>query len=222
MSCGVGAWPARRSRSCCPNAERALEWIERFGDVDGDGYVEYHRATDRGLVNQGWKDSWDGIRYADGTVAVAPIALCEVQAYVYSAYLARAHFAQEAGDQATFDRFRAKATQLKTDFNRDFWLEEKGWFAVGLDHDKRPIDSLTSNIGHCLWTGIVDDDKAQHRRRQAAVARDVQRVGRPHPGHHRWAGTTRSATTADRSGPTTPPSWPPACRATATATTPNA
>src|SRR5580658_1748816 len=144
-----------------PNAERALEWIERFGDVDGDGYVEYHRATDRGLVNQGWKDSWDGIRFADGTVATAPIALCEVQAYVYSAYLARAHFAQEAGDQATFDRYRAKATQLKTDFNRDFWMEENGWFAVGLDKDKRPIDSLTSNIGHCLWTGIVDDDKAR-------------------------------------------------------------
>jgi glycogen debranching enzyme len=144
-----------------PNAERALDWIERFGDMDGDGYVEYHRATDRGLVNQGWKDSWDGIRFADGTVASAPIALCEVQAYVYSAYLARAHFAQEAGDSATFDRYRTKATQLKRDFNRDFWLEESGWFAVGLDHDKRPIDSLTSNIGHCLWTGIVDDEKAR-------------------------------------------------------------
>jgi glycogen debranching enzyme len=144
-----------------PNAERALEWIERFGDADGDGYVEYHRATDRGLLNQGWKDSWDGIRYGNGKVASAPIALCEVQAYVYSAYLARAHFAQEAGDKATFDRFRAKATQLKSDFNRDFWMEENGWFAVGLDKDKRPIDSLTSNIGHCLWTGIVDDDKAR-------------------------------------------------------------
>jgi len=144
-----------------PNAERALDWIERFGDMDGDGYVEYHRATDRGLVNQGWKDSWDGIRYADGTVATAPIALCEVQAYVYSAFLARAHFAQEAGDRATFERYRSRATQLKADFNRDFWLDEPGWFAVGLDHDKRPIDSLTSNIGHCLWTGIVDDDKAR-------------------------------------------------------------
>jgi glycogen debranching enzyme len=144
-----------------PNAERALAWIEQFGDADGDGYVEYHRATDRGLANQGWKDSWDGIRYADGTVAVAPIALCEVQAYVYSAYLARAHFAQEAGDRATFDRYRAKATQLKTDFNRDFWLEDRSWYAVGLDADKRPIDSLTSNIGHCLWTGIIDGDKAR-------------------------------------------------------------
>ena len=143
-----------------PNAERALEWIDNYGDLDGDGYVEYQRMTDRGLANQGWKDSHDGIRYADGRVAHAPIALCEVQAYVYSAYLARAHFAREAGDEATFERFRAKATRLKEDFNRDFWLEDRGWFAVGLDGDKRPIDSLTSNMGHCLWTGIVDEDKA--------------------------------------------------------------
>ncbi|MGA2519425.1 MAG: glycogen debranching N-terminal domain-containing protein [Acidimicrobiales bacterium] len=143
-----------------PNAERALEWIDNYGDLDGDGYVEYQRMTDRGLANQGWKDSHDGIRYADGRIAHAPIALCEVQAYVYSAYLARAHFAREAGDEATFERFRAKATRLKTDFNRDFWLEDRGWFAVGLDGDKRPIDSLTSNMGHCLWTGIVDEDKA--------------------------------------------------------------
>jgi len=144
-----------------PNAERALEWIEHYGDADGDGYVEYHRATDRGLANQGWKDSWDGIRYADGRVAQAPIALCEVQAYVYSAFLARAHFAREAGDEATFERYRAKATRLKADFNRDFWLEDKGWYAIGLDADKRPIDSLTSNMGHCLWAGIIDEDKAR-------------------------------------------------------------
>ncbi|HTZ08315.1 MAG TPA: glycogen debranching N-terminal domain-containing protein, partial [Acidimicrobiales bacterium] len=105
-----------------PNAERALTWIEEFGDLDGDGYVEYQRMTDRGLANQGWKDSGDGIRYADGRVAHAPIALCEVQAYVYGAYLARAHFAREAGDETTFERYRAKATRLKADFNRDFWL----------------------------------------------------------------------------------------------------
>jgi glycogen debranching enzyme len=152
-----------------PNAARAIEWIEHFGDSDGDGYVEYHRASDRGLSNQGWKDSWDGIRYGDGTVAEAPIALCEVQAYTYGAYLATAHFAFEVGDTATYDRFRAKATQLKAAFNRDFWLEDKGWFAVGLDADKRPIDSLTSNIGHCLWTGIVDEDKA-HRVAEALMS----------------------------------------------------
>ncbi len=152
-----------------PNAARAIEWIEQFGDADGDGYVEYRRATDRGLANQGWKDSWDGIRYGDGRVAQAPIALCEVQAYTYGAYLASAHFAFEVGDTATYDRFRAKAAQLKAAFNRDFWLEDKGWFAVGLDADKRPIDSLTSNIGHCLWTGIVDEDKA-HRVAEALVS----------------------------------------------------
>lgn len=144
-----------------PNARRAIEWIEQFGDSDGDGYVEYHRATDRGLANQGWKDSWDGIRYADGRVAEAPIALAEVQAYTYGAYLATAHFAFEVGDTATYDRYRAKALHLKEAFNRDFWLEDVGFFAVGLDADKRPIDSITSNIGHCLWTGIVDEDKAE-------------------------------------------------------------
>jgi glycogen debranching enzyme len=152
-----------------PNAARAIEWIEHFGDADGDGYVEYQRATERGLANQGWKDSWDGIRYADGTVAEGPIALCEVQAYTYGAYLASAHFAFEVGDTATYDRFRAKATHLKAAFNRDFWMEDKGWFAVGLDADKRHIDSLTSNIGHCLWTGIVDEDKA-HRVAEALMS----------------------------------------------------
>jgi glycogen debranching enzyme len=147
--------------SLLPNAERALEWIDTFGDADGDGYVEYKRATDRGLQNQGWKDSWDGIRYFDGTIATAPIALCEVQAYVYSAYLARAHFAHEMGDDVTYAHYRGKATRLKRAFNEDFWVDKHGWFAVGLDADKKPIDSLTSNIGHCLWTGIVDDDKAE-------------------------------------------------------------
>jgi glycogen debranching enzyme len=150
-----------------PNADRALDWIDEFGDADGDGYVEYHRATDHGLENQGWKDSWDGIRYADGTVARAPIALCEVQAYVYGAYLARAHFANEAGEFDLYQRYRQKAADLKVAFNRDFWLEERGHFAVGLDADKKPIDSLASNMGHCLWTGIVDEEKAQ------AVARHL-------------------------------------------------
>ena len=144
-----------------PNADRALAWIAEFGDRDGDGYVEYQRATDRGLANQGWKDSWDGVRYADGRVATAPIALCEVQAYVYGAYLARAHFAFEMGDEATYSAYRQKANDLKVAFNRDFWLDEQQYFAVGLDADKRPIDSLTSNMGHCLWTGIVDEEKAE-------------------------------------------------------------
>jgi len=144
-----------------PAADRAMEWIEHFGDRDGDGYVEYQRATDRGLANQGWKDSWDAIRFADGRLARGPIALCEVQGYVYGAYLARAHFADEMGDGPTAARFRSRATALKTAFNRDFWVEDRKWFAMGLDGDKLPIDALASNIGHCLWTGIVEEDKAE-------------------------------------------------------------
>jgi glycogen debranching enzyme len=144
-----------------PHAYRAIEWIENFGDMDGDGYIEYQRKTDRGLYNQGWKDSWDGIRFANGEVARPPTALCEVQAYTYSAYQAMAHFARESGKPDESEKFAQRAADLKEAFNRDFWLEEKGYFAVGLDHEKRQIDSLTSNIGHCLWTGIVDEDKAQ-------------------------------------------------------------
>jgi glycogen debranching enzyme len=146
--------------SLLPAADRALAWIEQYGDRDGDGYVEYKRASDKGLANQGWKDSWDAIRFADGRLARAPIALCEVQGYVYGAYLARAHFADELGDTDTAARYRSKAAALKRSFNRDFWIEERGWFAMGLDADKRQIDALASNIGHCLWTGIVDEDKA--------------------------------------------------------------
>jgi glycogen debranching enzyme len=143
-----------------PHADRALDWVEHYGDRDGDGYVEYQRASDRGLLHQGWKDSFDGIRYADGRVASPPVALCEVQAYVYAAYLARAYFAEEVGDQTTMEHCRRRAAALKAAFNRDFWLPDRGWFAVGLGPDKEPIDSLTSNIGHCLWAGIVDEDKA--------------------------------------------------------------
>ncbi|MFN2607412.1 MAG: glycogen debranching N-terminal domain-containing protein [Acidimicrobiales bacterium] len=146
--------------SLLPAADRALAWVQEYGDRDGDGFVEYRRSSDRGLANQGWKDSWDAVRFADGALARAPIALCEVQGYVYGAYLARAHFADELGDATTAARYRALASELKTAFNRDFWLEDRGWYAMALDCDKRPIDALASNMGHCLWTGIVDEDRA--------------------------------------------------------------
>jgi glycogen debranching enzyme len=143
-----------------PHADRALGWIERFGDRDGDGFVEYQRSTEAGLANQGWKDSWDGINFADGPLAEPPIALCEVQGYVYSAYVARSHFAFGAGDDAATDFWADKADAIKAAFNEQFWLPDRGWYAVALDGHKQPVDALTSNIGHCLWTGIVDDDKA--------------------------------------------------------------
>jgi glycogen debranching enzyme len=143
-----------------PHADRAIDWIEQFGDRDGDGYVEYQRTSDRGLRNQGWKDSGDAVRFVNGQLAEPPIALAEVQGYVYGAYLARAFFAAEQGDAALSQQLRARAAELKAAFNRDFWLEDRGWLAMGLDRDKRPIDALASNMGHCLWTGILDADKA--------------------------------------------------------------
>ena len=143
-----------------PHADRALEWMRRYGDADGDGFIEYSRKTPAGLVNQGWKDSWDGINFADGTIAEPPIALAEVQGYAYAAYRARAAFAREAGDAPAARHWAAAAARLKRAFNQAFWLPDKGWYAAALDDGKRPVDALTSNIGHCLWTGIADADKA--------------------------------------------------------------
>ncbi|HEY5516195.1 MAG TPA: glycogen debranching N-terminal domain-containing protein [Pengzhenrongella sp.] len=157
--CRWGFTPAQLD-PLMPHVDRALDWVERFGDRDGDGFVEYQRLSNDGLLNQGWKDSWDGINFADGTLATPPIALCEVQGYVYAAYVARALLAREAGDDASAQRWRDRAAKLKEEFNRRFWLPDRGYFAVALDADKRAVDSCTSNMGHCLWTGIVDDDKA--------------------------------------------------------------
>jgi glycogen debranching enzyme len=142
------------------HADRALRWISEFGDRDGDGYVEYQRGNPRGLRNQGWKDSWDAVRFRSGELADGPIALCEVQGYVYAAYLARAGLAAEAGDTDSEHRWRDEAERLRARFNRDFWLDAHGWFALALDGDKRPVDVLSSNIGHCLWTGIVEPERA--------------------------------------------------------------
>ncbi|HET6952805.1 MAG TPA: glycogen debranching N-terminal domain-containing protein [Acidimicrobiales bacterium] len=142
------------------HADRALDWITVFGDRDGDGYVEYQRATDRGERHQAWKDSDSPIAFADGTPARGPIAVAEVQGYVYAAFRARAHFAAEEGDEALAASWAGRAAELKAAFNRDFWLDDAGWFALALDGDKVPVPSLASNVGHCLWTGIVDEDKA--------------------------------------------------------------
>jgi glycogen debranching enzyme len=152
---------AHQIRELLPHADRALEWIDRYGDRDADGFVEYQRATDRGLRNQGWKDSWDGITFADGRLAEPPIALCEVQGYVYDAFRRRAQLAQDLNEDATAERWLERADTLKTAFNERFWLPDRGWYAIALDRDKRPVDACASNMGHCLWSGIVDDDKAQ-------------------------------------------------------------
>lgn len=141
-------------------ADRALSWITDYGDADGDGFVEYKRQTDRGLLNQGWKDSFDGITHADGHVAAPPIALCEVQGYVYAAFQARAALAEGDGEPAVAAHWRNRASRLKAAFNLAFWMPDAGAFALALDGAKQQVDSIASNMAHCLWTGIVDDDKA--------------------------------------------------------------
>jgi glycogen debranching enzyme len=143
-------------------ARAALRWIDRYGDRDGDGYVEYERRNkETGLENQCWKDSWDAIAFSDGTLAPKPIATCEIQGYVYDAKRRCARLAREFwNDPETAERLEKEAAELKRKFNKDFWIPEKQFFALALDGKKRKVDSLTSNIGHLLWSGIVDDDKA--------------------------------------------------------------
>lgn len=148
-------------RSLHANALRALDWMERSGDRDGDGYLEYLREGEVGLENQGWKDSFDAIRFRDGTIARPPIALCEVQGYAFAARLGIADVLDALGEPERAAELRAAAAALKQRVNRDFWLPDRGSYALALDADKRPVDALTSNPGHLLWTGIADDDKAR-------------------------------------------------------------
>ena len=149
-------------RRLAPNVQAALEWIDRYGDLDGDGYVEYRTRSRQGLGNQCWRDSSDGIQFADGRIPYLPIATCELQGYVYDAKRRVAELADGPfGDTALAVRLRAEASDLRERFNRDFWVESRGgYYAVGLDGDKNQIDSLTSNIGHLLWSGIVPEDRA--------------------------------------------------------------
>ena len=145
-----------------PNARDALEWIDNYGDRNGDGYIEYARRNEEtGLENQCWKDSWNSIVFRDGTLSKLPRATCEIQGYAYDAKVRCARLAREIwGDHALADRLDREAVELKLRFNRDYWVPERKFFALAIDGDGRQVDSLTSNIGHLLWSGIADDDKA--------------------------------------------------------------
>jgi glycogen debranching enzyme len=149
-------------RSLEASARAALAWITDSGDADGDGYVEYARRNlSSGLVNQCWKDSWDAIQFADGSFPAGPIATCEIQGYVYDALLRTGRLAREVWDDPHLAaRLQRQASELRAGFHRDFWMPERGCHAVALDGDKRQIDSLTSNIGHLLWSGLLDDIEA--------------------------------------------------------------
>jgi glycogen debranching enzyme len=142
-------------------ALRALEWIDRYGDSDGDGFVEYERRADHGLVNQSWKDSGDSQRFHDGREAETPIAPVEVQGYVYEAKLGMAELAREVWrDRPLAERLEREAEELRTRFDEAFWVEDRGGFyALALDGKKQRVDARTSNMGHLLWSGIVPEER---------------------------------------------------------------
>jgi glycogen debranching enzyme len=148
-------------RSLRDPALRALEWIDRFGDRDGDGFVEFERRSPRGLEVQSWKDSGDSQRFSDGALARAPIASCEVQGYVYDAKRRLAELARDVWrDRALADRLDSQAAELRTRFDEAFWIDARGgYYALALDGDKKPVDALCSNIGHLLWSGIVPPER---------------------------------------------------------------
>jgi glycogen debranching enzyme len=143
-------------------ALRALAWIDRHGDRDGDGFVEYQRRTERGLLNHSWKDSHDSQRFSDGRIADGPIAPCEVQGYVFDAKRRLAEIARVAWQEPELaNRLENEASPFRERFDAAFWIEQRGGFyALALDGAKRPVDSLCSNVGHLLWSGIVPESRA--------------------------------------------------------------
>jgi glycogen debranching enzyme len=144
-----------------PNALAALSWIDTYGDRDGDGLIEYQRRSERGLVNQGWKDSSDAIRDRTGREAVAPIALAEVQGYVFDAKKRMAGLARMRGEDELATRLEQEAEALRVRFEEAFWVEDQRYYAMAIDGDKRVADAIGSNAGQCLWTGIVAPERAK-------------------------------------------------------------
>jgi glycogen debranching enzyme len=147
--------------SIWPNLERALHWIDTYGDTDGDGFVEYQRRSKTGLVQQGWKDAHDSVFHADGKLAEPPIALCEVQGYVYAAKRSAAGLAALLGRAEQAASLRRQADELREKFEAAFWCEDLGTYALALDGHKRPCKVRTSNPGHCLLTGIAGPERAR-------------------------------------------------------------
>jgi glycogen debranching enzyme len=154
--------PDDEVRDLLPHVEAALAWMRDFGDSDGDGLLEYVDETGHGLSNQGWKDSGDSVQWRDGTLATGPIALVEVQAYAYEAALAGASLLERFGEAGAADEWRAWAARLRARFHASFWIQDPAgdYLAVALDADKRPVDTVTSNLGHVLGTGILTAEQA--------------------------------------------------------------
>ncbi|HEU4342145.1 MAG TPA: glycogen debranching N-terminal domain-containing protein [Candidatus Binatia bacterium] len=147
-------------KSIWPQIDLALRWMDDYGDLDGDGFIEYSRQSHKGLVHQGWKDSWDSISHEDGSLAQGPIALCEVQGYAYAARLAAAEMASAMGETSKSTTLSAQARTLKKKFHSSFWCDELSTFALALDGNKRQCRVRASNAGHCLYSGIADAERA--------------------------------------------------------------
>ncbi|MGH9564564.1 MAG: amylo-alpha-1,6-glucosidase, partial [Candidatus Angelobacter sp.] len=144
-----------------PHAYRALEWIDRYGDLDGDGFIEYQRRSPRGLANQGWKDSWDAIMHKDGEIAKSPIALCEIQGYVYEAKYRMASLLRSFGDVHTADKLKKDAADMAKRFEKAFWMPSRGFYALALDGDKRQCQVISSNPGQLLFTRMLPQERAR-------------------------------------------------------------
>ena len=164
MLCRSGAWRCTGDRSLLERhldtAERCLRWIDEYGDRDGDGFQEYQTRSPAGYENMGWKDSGDAVMYPDGALVKGPKALCELQAYVYDAWLRMADIYGELGNADAAQALRDKAGALFDKFNEAFWDEESGFYAYCLDGDKRKVLTVASNPGHCLTCGIVPHERA--------------------------------------------------------------
>ena len=180
----TGDW--RRSSSCGRDRGGAA-WIDGYGDADGDGFVEYYRATEQGLANQGWKDSHDAIFHADGRLAEGPIALAEVQGYVYAAKQVAARCARRLGHDELATQLEAQAARLAERFDAAFWCPELESYALALDGEKEPCRVRTSNAGQVLFTGIAQPERAAQGRGRAARPQFLLRLGHPHRGERRGA-----------------------------------
>jgi glycogen debranching enzyme len=184
------------------HVERALDWMDRYGDLDTDGFVEYARRSEMGLVQQGWKDSQDSVFHRDGTLAEPPIALCEVQGYVYAAKRAAATLASALGDAARSRELTAAAKALRQRFEEVFWCDDLSTYALALDGRKQLCRVRASNAGHCLYAGIVSDERAE--RLASTLLCDASYSGWAFArSRRRKPSTTRCRTTTAPSGPTT-------------------
>ncbi|HET7627649.1 MAG TPA: amylo-alpha-1,6-glucosidase [Bacillales bacterium] len=143
------------------HVDAALKWIDEYGDRDGDGLVEYHQQSENGISNQGWKDSGDSIVHRNGSYADSPIALAEVQGYVYQAKQGIADIYEKLSDQRAAQSLRRQAAALKRTFEEKFWMNDRGFYAIALDRDKQQVETVTSNPGHLLWSGLLEPDKAK-------------------------------------------------------------